>query len=168
MAVSKFVSPPGEKVSILAFNADLSTVQILDGYKRDGDLAINGFEQKGFNLSDCSSLIYKGRNGRPQGMIYPAIYEIAAGVRLFAIGKPRVKEAGAFINHFSKEVKIPTLKEPVKLSIPPLTVELRTDPRLIGKALDNALLKNILSLRAEIWQLIVALLFGLFVGAMAF
>ena len=171
----KYILPPGEDVHILAFSADLRNVIILSGYKKEGALAINGIDQRGFDLSNCDAMIYRDRNGKPIGMIYPAIYDIATGVRFMRIGKthpaPDVKESSLLAHlkaNLSSEVRSIVVKEPVTLKTDPVILQLTADPRLHGKALDSALLKNALSLKGEFWQLVVCLLVGLLFGIVIF
>lgn len=171
----KYVRPPGESVKLLAFSADLKTVSLMDGYRKEGDLAINGVVQRAFDLSDADALIHIDGKGKPSGICYPVIYEIGSGVRLFGIGKPKIEKPSEtftrldrMMKGLSTQVKVPIMKAPVKLETDKVTLQLRTDPRLHGKALDNALLKNALSLKGEIWQFVVCLLFGLLIGILVF
>lgn len=159
----------------MAFSADLKNVIILSGYKKEGALAINGIDQRGFDLSNCDSMIYRDRNGKPIGMIYPVIYDIATGVRFMGIGKthppPDVKESSLLAHlkaNLSSEVRSVVMKEPLTLKTDPKILQLTADPRLHGKALDSALLKNALSLKGEFWQLVVCLLVGLVFGIIIF
>jgi hypothetical protein len=172
----KYVRPPGDMVKLLAFSSDLRTVTILEGYKKEGDLAINGVIQRGFDLSDADAMIHVDKNGKPTGIAYPVIYELASGVRLFKVGPPTLEKKNPedntrlerILRGLSTEVKMAVIKQPVKMEVDKVTLQLRADPRLHGKALDNALLKNALSLKSEIWQLVVCLLFGLIVGILVF
>lgn len=171
----KYVLPPGEDVHLLAFSADLKNVIILDGYKKEGALAINGIDQRGFDLSNCDSMIYRNQKGKPIGMIYPVIYDIATGVRFMGIGKNQpapIESPTAMLAYIkaglSKETKIVSVKTPVQLKADPVILQLTADPRLHGKALDSALLKNALSLKGEFWQLVVCLLVGLIFGIVIF
>ena len=175
--VGKYVSPPGERCYILAMSKDLSQIALLDGFKKDGSLAINSIEQKAFSLADCSSMILKDSKGKPKGVCYPAIYEIASGVRFMGMGSPKIPPenpnlADRLLLKLSSRIDTPMLKEPVKFEKGPMVkqmlIHLETDPRLMGKALDNALIKNALSLKSEIWQILLFSIIAFVMGAAVF
>jgi hypothetical protein len=81
VGISKFLKRPGERISILAFDNNCTTIQELDGFIRDGQLIQEKLSKRAIEVNEMIPLVRKDKKGKNISLVYPVDLETSQGVR---------------------------------------------------------------------------------------